>query len=183
MGLGALIVVLGKIIVLCFAYAFICEGIDVLKWFITCLTVDKYNYYTAKFQRKVEERLVVPYQKNLSSTGETIDISSLIEVTPKLVAKIDVMTGRVQKKEVWKKRGICERFVHPWSQGMAKATTTKAETEIVEKTFVYVQSLVNTLNLCYPNWKELNPELAKVLQNERIVAEEVIISHLCCFRH
>ena len=182
MGLGFLIGILWKVIVLCFVYAFICEGIEVLIWFIKCLIVDKYNYYTTKFQRKVEHRTVVPYTRSLATACQVIDISSLLEVTPKLVAHIDIMSGKVQTKQVWKKRGISEKFIRPWNQGMAQTTVSKIEKETVDKNFVYVQSLINTLNFNYPNWQEFNPHLWEELQNEKIVAEEVLVPYLHNFQ-
>ncbi len=182
-GIGALIRCLIKVIVLCFVYVFVCEGIDVIKNFIKCLTVQYYNRCTTAIVKKVEERVVIPYKRSLTSAGETINISYLVEVTPKIVADIDIMTGRIETKEVWKKRGLPEKFIHSWNRGMSKSKIMIPKNERVKKSFIYVQSLVNTLNFSYPNWQDLNPEFIDVLRNERIVAEEVIIMYLKNFKH
>lgn len=172
-----------KLIALCFVYVFVCEGIDALKWTINCFLVGLYNYYTTRVQKKFEVRTRIPYQESANSTGELIDISHLITVTPKLIAKIDIKTGRIKTKEVWKKRGILGKFLYPHNQGVTKTTVAIPEKKCIEKSFVYTQSLINTLNLYYINWRELNPKLWTVLSQEEIVAEEVIIPYLCSFHH
>lgn len=171
-----------KIIGLCFIYIFICEGIDAIKWVIKCFTIEKFNHYTTKFQERIEERTIIPYEKKHIQSSAIIDISNIIDVIPKLVINIDIMTGKLQTKEVWRKRGICEKFIHPFNQGMSKSIKANAEKQKVEKRFVYTQALINTLNFNYFSWQELNPDFINTLQNESIVAEEVIIPYLRNFR-
>lgn len=180
---GDVVMLMVKLIVLCFVYVLACEGIDALKWTINCFLVGRYNYYTTKIQKKVEERTAIPYKRLSTFAGELIDISNLITVTPKLIAKINIMTGRVDTKEVWKKRGIFGKFLYPFEQGVTKTIVAIPEKQCVKKSFVYTKALINTLNLHYMNWQELNPELWRELSQEEIVAAEVIIPYLCSFRH
>lgn len=174
-----------KFIALCAIYIFMSEGIDALKWAINCYLVGLYNRYITRVQKKVEERkITIPYKTSSISAGELIDISSLITVTPKIIAKIDIMTGRIETKEVFmKKRGIPGKLLYPYKSGIDKSVVAIPEKETCQKSFVYTQSLINTLNLHYVNWKELNPELWDALSTEEIVAEEVIIPYLRSFRH
>lgn len=184
MGLfGVFVSILWKVIAFCFLYAFICTGVDTVIWFFKCLAVGKYNYYTTKVQHKFEQKVSIPYTRNSDFTNQIIDISSLSIITPKLIARIDVMTGEIETQKAWKHRGIFEKFIHPWNMGMAKSKVTKKKTEKVEKSFLYSQSLINTLNMYYPNWQELNPELIEILQKDKIIAEEIVIFFLRSFRH
>lgn len=172
-----------KLIVICFVYVCVCEGIDALKWAINYFLVGVYNYYTTKAQRKVEARTAIPYKRASTTAGEVIDISNLITVTPKVIAKIDIMTGRVTTKQVWKKRGILGKFLRLGTEDVFKAIVAIPEKKVCKKSFIYTQSLVNTLNLHYMNWQELNKELWNMLSREEIVAEETITPYLCSFRH
>ena len=180
---GDVVMLMIKLIALCFVYVLVCEGIDALKWTINCFLVGLYNHCTTKVQKKVEVRTAILYHKSSISTGEIIDISNLITITPKLVAKINIMTGRIYTEEVFKKRGILGKLLYPHEQGITKSIVAIPERKYVKKSFVYVQSLVNTLNLHYVNWQELNPELWELLSKEEIVAEEIIIPYLRSFRH
>lgn len=170
------------LILCCIIVVFIVEGIDFLKRLIKYLTIAKFNYYTTKIQKKVTERKEIPYVYSNMPIGEIVDISSLINTTPKLVAKINVMTGGIRIKNVWKNRGICEKILHPWNQGMKESIHITPEIAIVKKVFIYSDSMINTLNLNYPNWQELNPKLIKLLQTGPIVAEEVLKEYLQHFQ-
>lgn len=180
---GAIVMLQIKLIVLCFVYVCACEWLDIVKCGINCLLVGVYNYCTTKVQNKVEERTVIPYKRSPISASKLIDISNLIKVTPKLVAKINIMNGRVNTEKVLKSRGIPGRFVYPREQGMTKGMVAIPERKCVQKSFVYTQSLINTLNLHYANWQELNPELWDSLSKEEIVAEEIVIPYLRSFRN
>lgn len=180
---GDVVMLMVRLIVLCFVYVLVCEGIEALKWTFNCFLVGLYNYCTTKVQRKVEERTAIPYKRSSTITDEVMDISNLIMVTPKLVAKINIMTGKVKTKEVWKKRGMFGKFLYPYDKGVTKTIVAIREKKCVKKSFVYTKALINTLNLHYMNWQELNPELWRELSQEEIVAEEVIAPYLRSFRH
>jgi len=168
-------------VILCaLIWYFIVVGIDVLRRLIIYLTIVKFNYYSTKIQKKVIQRKEVPYIHSSKPIGEIVDISSLLNTTPKLVTKINVMTGDIQTKNVWKNRGISGKILYPWNQGMKKTVEMSPKTAIVKKVFIYSDSMINTLNLNYPNWQELNPKLIKLLQTGPIVAEEVLEE---CLQH
>lgn len=181
--LGELLVLVFKLVLLCFFFVALQEGIDLIKRLVKYWTIGKYNHYSTKVINKVTERKEVPYVKTNKPIGEVVDISSLIKIIPKLVANINVLTGDIEKRDinVWKNRGICERLLHPWNRGRKETVEIIPQTVIVKKYFVYTQSLINTLNLHYPNWMKLNPELINVVKGP-IVAEEVIIPYLKHFQ-
>ena len=177
---GDCIVFLLKIIVLCFIYAFVIEGIDTTVSFIKCLTRAWLNKKTSKVIKKFSEKKVIPYKKADKPSGEVIDISSLLLRTPKIVAKINVLTGDIVYKNVFKNRGLPVAFLFPDSKGKKESLEITTEEQEVVKNFIYCESIVNTLNLYYFGWKEFNPDLNTVLE-QIIVPEEVLLPYLKSF--
>lgn len=134
-----------------------------------------FNYKTTvAFERWCERKRKDTYHENsMLEKGDTIDISSLLSVTPKLVIKINIYTGAVRIEDLVIKPRLTEKILSP-KKTYSKRKKLFLERTNVPKEYVYCQSIINSLNLRYFNWQKNNPELITLLEKEEIVDKELV---------
>lgn len=138
---------------------------------------------TRAVKRWCEKRYTNTYKEDtmVEYKGDIIDISSILNIAPKLSIKINIFTGKVDVTSVVIRQRLREKFIIPRNPDSKREDKVLVKKE-VKKDYIYCQALINSLNIRYANWQKNNPELIVILEKEEIAERELLEGLLKKFR-